>query len=70
MASQPADDDDQADWQEEERVIAWRYVVLQQAGYKPSQAELLALSATVALHEAIELLARGCQPDTAVRILL
>lgn len=52
-----------------ERTEAWRLLVLIQAGYPWLLAEQLAAS-SVDLHQAVELVSRGCEPETAVRILL
>jgi len=53
-----------------ERVERWRAEELERAGYELSAAAVLAASAGVDLHLAIELLARGCPQDTAMQILL
>lgn len=52
-----------------EKVEAWRLHVLLRAGYPLALAERIA-SSSADLHEAVELLARGCKPETAARILL
>lgn len=56
--------------EEEERVFEWRFEELARAGYADEVALVLALDRDVDLHLALELLARGCAPETAVRILL
>ncbi len=48
----------------------WRVEALIQAGYPPCDALVLSRRADVDLHLAIELLERGCPPETAVRILI
>lgn len=55
---------------ESERVERWRAEELMRAGFDPSTAVELAISADVDLHAAIDLLERGCPADLAVRILL
>jgi hypothetical protein len=53
-----------------ERVERWRAEALERAGYSPDASVELAARPDVDLHEAIELLERGCPPETAVRILV
>lgn len=55
---------------EAERVEAWRLHVLVEAGYPVAIAERIAVRADVDLHQAVELLARGCAHELAARILL
>ena len=55
---------------EHQRVERWRIEELERAGYDAGSAALLAASAEVDLHRAIDLLRRGCPADLAVRILL
>jgi hypothetical protein len=55
---------------EEERVLAWRESELVRAGFHPDDAFELACRPDVDLHQAIDLIARGCSPPTALRILL
>lgn len=55
---------------EEERVLLWRIASLERAGYGDEVVTQLALSKEVDLHLAVEIVARGCPIDTAVRILL
>ena len=55
---------------ENERVSRWRAEELERAGYDLSAAAVLAASAGVDLHLAVELLARGCPQDVAMQILL
>jgi hypothetical protein len=52
-----------------ERVERWRAEALVRAGYAGTDALELAARPDVDLHEAIELLERGCPVDVAVRIL-
>lgn len=55
---------------ETERVTRWRAGELARAGYDPAAAVELAEHGHVDLHLAVELLARGCSPQLATRILL
>ena len=55
---------------EQERVERWRAEELLRAGFDPGAASLLAGRIDVDLHEAIELVDRGCSPDLALQILL
>lgn len=55
---------------ESERIERWRAEELERAGYSHDEAIELAGRPYVDLHLAIELIARGCSPDIAVRILL
>jgi protoporphyrinogen oxidase len=50
-------------------VVSWRYDRLVAAGYPPNTAIVLADS-PVDLHQALDLLANGCSPRQALRILL
>ena len=54
---------------ERAKVQGWRLHVLVEAGYPIDLAEQLAES-EADLHEAVQLVDSGCQPDVAVRILL
>ena len=58
-------------WNENEpaKVESWRLHILLEAGYPVHLAERLAGS-EVDLHDAVELLRRGCSPTTAVEILI
>ena len=53
-----------------ERIERWRTGELLRAGYDPAAASELALRLDVDLHEAIDLVLRGCPPDLALQILL
>jgi hypothetical protein len=55
---------------ETDRVEHWRHQELARAGYDPESALVLAASHDVDLHEAVNLLARGCSVDLALQILL
>jgi hypothetical protein len=51
-------------------VLRWRFMDLLRAGYLSDDALVLATHADVDLHTAVDLVRRGCPPDTAKRILL
>ena len=51
-------------------VITWRCRCLLQAGYTREVAAVLAGLLEVDLHQALRLIAAGCPPKTAARILL
>ena len=51
-------------------VVGWRAETLLRAGFDPAAAVDLAASKHVDLHRAVELVDRGCPPETALRILL
>lgn len=53
-----------------ERIERWRAEALERAGYSPDAARELAARLDVDLHVATDLLAQGCSPDLALRILL
>ena len=52
------------------KVLGWRVEQLIAAGFDGDDALVLALDRSVDLHVAIELVRRGCQPKTALRILI
>jgi hypothetical protein len=54
----------------EDEVVAWRREQLRRAGCRRFEAEILARRTSVDLHEAIELLERGCPSPVALKILL
>ena len=54
---------------ERDKVEGWRLHVLIEAGYPLPLAERLAGS-DADLHRAVELVTRGCEPQTAAEILL
>lgn len=54
---------------ERSKVESWRLHVLIEAGYPLSLAERIAGS-EADLHRAVELVVRGCAPETAAAILL
>lgn len=53
-----------------EAVLRWRFEELVRAGYDPGSAMIIASHVEVDLHAATGLLARGCPPDTAFKILV
>jgi hypothetical protein len=55
---------------ESERIERWRGEELERAGYSPGDAVELASRSYIDLHLAVELIERGCPPETATRILL
>jgi hypothetical protein len=55
---------------EARRILHWRYDSLVRAGYPEREALVLAAEFDADLHRAVELVQRGCPPETAVRILL
>ena len=52
------------------RIEQWRHEELERAGYDPESAIVLAASHDVDLHEAVNLLRRGCSVDLALQMLL
>jgi hypothetical protein len=54
----------------EDEVVAWRRDQLRRAGCRRFEAEVLARETKVDLHQAVELLERGCPPKIALEILL
>jgi hypothetical protein len=52
------------------RVLGWRIEQLIAVGFDGDSAFVLALDRNVDLHQATELVRRGCPPETAFRILL
>lgn len=54
----------------DEQVLFWRAEMLERAGYDDSAVLQLAVRRDVDLHLAVDLLDRGCPPETALRILL
>ena len=56
--------------QETEAVFEWRFSQLARSGYDLCEALALAASADVDVQRAADLIARGCPPSLALRILL
>ena len=52
------------------RVLVWRFKQLCRTGFELELATTLAARMDVDLHEAIDLVERGCPPEIAGRILL
>ena len=52
-----------------EAVLGWRLEQLLQAGYDRRDAGQLARRTDVDLHQAVDLLGKGCPPELAVAIL-
>ncbi len=52
-----------------DRVERWRTSELMRVGFPGDDAVALAARADVDLHDAIELVQRGCPPELAIRIL-
>ena len=55
---------------EQELVERWRAEALERAGYPAEAAIAIAARADVDLHQATELLQKGCTPELALQILL
>ena len=56
--------------QESGAVFKWRFSQLTRSGYSLGEALTLAVNADVDLHRAADLVAGGCPPSLALRILL
>jgi hypothetical protein len=54
----------------DDEVVAWRREQLRRAGCRRFEAEVLARETTIDLHQAVELLDRGCPSKIALDILL
>jgi hypothetical protein len=50
-------------------VLAWRFDALCRSGFDLESAALVATNVEIDIHEALSLVARGCAPATALRIL-
>ncbi|HEY8103402.1 MAG TPA: hypothetical protein VIE18_02735 [Gaiellaceae bacterium] len=55
---------------EKAKVESWRLHVLMEAGFPLPLAEKLAAALDADLHEAVQLVRRGCDPRVAAEILL
>ena len=53
-----------------DRIERWRHEALERAGYDAESAIVLAASHDVDLHDAVDLLERGCTVELALQILL
>jgi hypothetical protein len=51
-------------------VLRWRFQALRAAGYDVDEALELATIPNVDLHVAVDLVSKGCPPQTALRILV
>ncbi|HET8741994.1 MAG TPA: hypothetical protein VFM41_05180 [Gaiella sp.] len=51
-------------------VLAWRFDALCRSGFDLDAAAVLAANVEIDLHQAVELVGRGCPPELAARILL
>ena len=61
---------EQLEEHEATEVLRWRFEVLVRAGYDMEQAAVLAAHVEIDLHDAVQLIDRGCDGETAVKILL
>jgi hypothetical protein len=61
---------EQLDTGEARQIVHWRFDSLVRAGYAERDAMIVAMQVHVDLHLAVDLVGRGCPPDTALRILL
>ena len=55
---------------EEDKILRWRFDVLERAGYNEVQADILARARHVDLHEAVRLVEAGCPHSKAALIVL
>ena len=55
---------------ERDRIEQWRHEALERAGYDAESAVVLAASQDIDLHDAVDLLERGCTVELALQILL
>ncbi|MGD0273436.1 MAG: hypothetical protein ABSB96_06895 [Gaiellaceae bacterium] len=53
-----------------DRIVRWRSEELERAGYSPDGSAALAARLDIDLHEAIDIVKRGCPAEIALRILL
>jgi hypothetical protein len=54
----------------EEEIFDWRFEQLLRVGYERHQARVLSQRLEVDLHQAVDLIGRGCPHDVALLILL
>jgi hypothetical protein len=66
----PAAEAEVRDNGEAQLVRSWRFEALMRAGYPLEVAQRLAELVRVDLHLAVDLVRRGCPPETAQRILV
>jgi hypothetical protein len=55
---------------ERDRIEQWRHEALERAGYDAEAAVVLAACHDIDLHDAVNLLERGCTVELALQILL
>lgn len=55
---------------EEERVIAWRFLRLLEGGYDLEEAQAIAVDKSIDLHKAVKLVKSGCPYELATGILV
>ncbi len=55
---------------ERERIERWRAGELERAGFESAAAAMLAARFDVDLHDALDLVRAGCDPELALQILL
>ena len=53
-----------------DRIVRWRSEELERAGYSTEGSAALAARLDIDLHEAIDIVKRGCPAEIALRILL
>ena len=58
------------DGTEVEAILRWRFTVLVRSGYDVDSALVLASHVEIDLHDASNLVRRGCPSETALQILL
>ena len=61
---------EQLEEHEATEVLRWRFELLVRAGYDMEQSAVLAAHVEIDLHDAVQLIDRGCDGETAIRILL
>jgi ketol-acid reductoisomerase len=61
---------EQLEEREATELLRWRFEVLVRAGYDMEQAAVIAAHIEIEVRDAVDLIARGCDGDTALRILL
>lgn len=68
--ARPPWEDDQQPLSDAERVDQWRLAQLLDAGYPVELADQIASRHAIDLHQAVDLIAKGCTPQMAADILL
>jgi hypothetical protein len=53
-----------------EEIVDWRFEQLLRGGYERRQAHVLSQRVEVDLHQAVDLVLRGCPPELALKILV